>query len=72
MKNLWNKIKTPIKIGTLATILSFLPMKSLGQYYGKLGLSGKNMSDSTINEYFGMMPGVKAGVGLDLEGRSRI
>jgi len=31
MKNLWNKIKTPIKVGALTTILSLLPMKSMGQ-----------------------------------------
>ncbi len=53
MKNLWNKIKTPIKVGALATILSFLPIKSLAQESTNLTPKGKIKAGISYNLFSG-------------------
>lgn len=80
MKDLWNKIKTPIKVGVLGIILSFLPIKALGQEtntsdnqkvkydqtYGKFGLSTLWSNDPYVKNGFGTLLGFKTEVGKEM------
>ncbi len=49
MKSLWNKIKTPIKVGALATILSLVPLKSLAQKSANITQKGKIKAGISYN-----------------------
>ena len=74
MKNLWNKIKTPIKIGALATILSFLPLKSFSQEsadttkkgYSHMAFSLSDFNDKITRKDAGTMIGIQLGYSKEI------
>ncbi len=73
-----NKLEKGLITAGIA-LSSLIPLKSLGQnqtqnqnYYAKLGLSGKILSNSNIQHYFKTIPGGKFSMGFQPGNLSRI